>query len=152
MNKKLVGGSAAGLLLATAIIGRWEGKRNDPYLDIVGVPTVCYGETRVQMKTYTDAECKQMLQEAVKDYQQGVIACVPSLVDRPYQLAASTSLAYNIGVKAFCNSTVAKKFNEGQYKAGCLGFASWKYAGGKVSQGLVNRRKDETRLCLTGLG
>ena len=99
MNKKLIGGSAAGLLLATAIIGRWEGKRNDPYLDIVGVPTVCYGETRVEMKTYTDAECKQMLQEAVKDYQQGVIACVPSLVDRPYQLAASTSLAYNIGVK-----------------------------------------------------
>lgn len=70
VNKKQVagGGIAAALLLAVPLIGKWEGKRNDPYLDIVGVPTVCYGETRVEMRRYSDDECKAMLQDAVRGF------------------------------------------------------------------------------------
>ena len=43
------GGFGAALLLAIPFIGGWEGKSNDPYNDIVGVKTVCYGETRVEL-------------------------------------------------------------------------------------------------------
>ncbi len=67
-NKRLnktVGGGAAILLIG--LVGAWEGKRNDPYKDIVGVPTVCYGETRVQMRRYSDAECKDMLADGLAD-------------------------------------------------------------------------------------
>jgi len=37
------GGLAAALLIATPFIASHEGKRNDPYLDIAKVPSVCYG-------------------------------------------------------------------------------------------------------------
>jgi lysozyme len=56
--------------------------------------------------------------------------CVPGLKDRPNQLAASVSLAYNIGTAAFCRSTVARRFNADQWRAGCDAFLAWRYAGG----------------------
>lgn len=65
VNKKAVTGgvAAAALTLAVPLIAKWEGKRNDPYRDIVGVKTVCYGETRVPMRPYSDAECTAMLRK-----------------------------------------------------------------------------------------
>lgn len=147
---KAVGGAAAAVALATAaIIAPWEGKRNDPYLDIVKVPTVCYGETRVQMRRYSDAECMDMLQKAVaRDYAPQVFRCVPMLRDRPYPAAAAISLSYNIGVKAFCNSTAAKLFNAGNVAGGCQAMTRFNRAGGRVVQGLVNRRAAEYRICM----
>jgi hypothetical protein len=40
----VVGACAAAIM--TPLVAGWEGKRNDPYLDIVAVQTVCYGKTR----------------------------------------------------------------------------------------------------------
>ena len=157
MDKRmfLAGAGALSLAIATNFIGPWEGKRNDPYRDIVGIQTVCYGETRVKMRSYTDAECTEMLKEAVGDFQWEVVKCVPSLRDKPYQLAAATSLAYNIGSARFCNSTAAKKFRAGDYKGGCQAFYSWDKVtvNGKLIpvKGLANRRKEEVKLCLQGL-
>lgn len=152
VNPKYAGGAiAAALAIATPLIAKWEGKRNDPYTDIVGVKTVCYGETRVQMRRYSDAECTAMLNKAVAEYMQPVIRCAPALANRPYQLAAATSLAYNIGPAAFCRSTAARRFNAGDMKGGCKAIAYWNMAGGRVVPGLVNRRADEVRLCMKGL-
>lgn len=150
---KAVGGAAAAVALATTVlIAPWEGKRNDPYLDIVKVPTVCYGETRVQMRRYSDAECLAMLQKAVsQDYAPQVLACVPQLRDRPYPAAASISLAYNIGVKGFCGSTAARLFRAGDIAGGCQAITRFNRAGGKVVKGLVNRRTAEFRLCMRGV-
>lgn len=142
---------AAATAVATPIIATWEGKANDPYPDLAGLATVCYGETRVEMRSYTDAECEMMLRRAVEDFAREVLACTPGLAAHPYQLAAATSLAYNIGVGAYCKSTVARKFNAGDLAGACYGFAAWKYVKGKVVQGLVNRRAAETELCLVGL-
>ncbi len=163
MNKTtrrgLIGGGAGVILLAstlsTDIIAKWEGKRNDPYRDIVGVLTVCYGETNVPMRRYTDQECRAMLEKSTQKYQQGVIRCVPSLAQRPYQLAAATSLAYNIGTVGFCNSTAARRFNAGDLRGGCEAIRMFRFAGPpgnkREVRGLVNRRNDEVKLCLTGL-
>ncbi|MFK4794684.1 lysozyme [Sphingobium sp. ZW T5_29] len=145
------GGIAAAMLLAVPLIAKWEGKRNDPYRDIVGVKTVCYGETRVQMRRYSDAECTAMLHEAVKGFAEPVARCTPMIADRPYQLAAATSLAYNIGINAYCRSTADRRFDAGDFKGGCKAITRWTMAGGRVVQGLVNRRADEYRLCVTGL-
>lgn len=151
-KKQVVGGGvAAALVLAVPLIAKWEGKRNDPYLDIVSVPTVCYGETRVPMRRYSDAECTAMLQEAVKGFAEPVARCTPMIANRPYQLAAATSLAYNIGIGAYCRSTADRRFDAGDFKGGCKALTNWKMAGGRVVQGLVNRRADEYRLCVTGL-
>jgi len=150
-KQQAAGGIAAALVLAVPLIARWEGKRNDPYLDIVKVPTVCYGETRVEMRHYSDAECNDMLKGAVKGFAEPVARCTPMIADRPYQLAAATSLAYNIGVGAYCRSTADRLFDRGDLKGGCKAITRWNSAGGRVVQGLVNRRAAEYRLCVTGL-
>lgn len=150
-QKAAGGGIAAVLLLAVPLVAKWEGKRNDPYFDLVGVKTVCYGETRVQMRRYSDAECAAMLHEAVKGFAEPVARCTPMIANRPYQLAAATSLAYNIGIGAYCKSTADHRFDAGDLKGGCKALMNWKMAGGRVVQGLVNRRADEYRLCVTGL-
>lgn len=85
-----VGAGAAALLIGT--VAMWEGKSNDPYLDIVKVPTVCYGETRVKMQRYTDAQCEDMLAEGLNDFAKGVLERNPELKNRPYQLVAASSL------------------------------------------------------------
>lgn len=151
----IAGGIGAALLLATPLIAEFEGMRNDPYRDIVGVPTVCYGETRVPMKRYTREQCLVMLKEATKDFAEQVLVITPNLTDRPYQLAAATSLAYNIGIGSYSTSSVAKQFKLGNFKQGCDNFLKWNKVTrrGKlvVSSGLNNRRLKERKLCVTGL-
>lgn len=147
----ITGGVALALALTAPLVSRWEGKSNDPYKDIVGVQTVCYGETRVPMKRYTNDECKVMLHTALGEFQKEVLLLSPELKDKPYQLAAATSLAYNIGTKAYSKSSVRRNFKAGKFKQACEGFKSWVYAGKKKVQGLVNRRNDEYRMCISGL-
>lgn len=151
-NKRLAGiagAGAAALLIAT--VGHFEGKRNDPYLDIVKVKTVCYGETRVEMRHYTDAECSDMLADGLADFAAPVLARNPELKGHDAQLAAAVSLSYNIGVASYRKSTVARRFSEGRWRAACDAFLSWSYAGGRQVAGLLNRRKAERDICLRGL-
>lgn len=147
---KVAGGTAAAALIV-ALIGHFEGKRNDPYDDIVGVATVCYGETRVQMRHYTDAECEDMLADGAADFAGPVLARNPELLGHANQLAAATSLAYNIGNANYARSTVAKRFSAGNWRGACDAFLSWSYAGGKQVAGLLKRRKAERALCLRGV-
>jgi lysozyme len=144
-----VGAATAALLLP--FVGGWEGKRNDPYQDIVGVWTVCYGETRVKMEHYTDAECEDMLANGLTDFAKPVLARNPGLKDRPYQLAAAVSLSYNIGSAAYNRSTVARRFSQGRWKEGCNAILMWNKAGGKVVKGLTRRREAERKICLQGV-
>lgn len=146
------GAVIAALAMATSLVAPWEGKRNDPYRDVVGVQTVCYGETRVQMRRYSDAECKALLTKAIeKDFAPKVFACVPVLKTRPFEAAASISLAYNIGPAAFCKSTAARRFRSNDWSGGCNAMNRFVYAGGRVVQGLVNRRRAEVALCMKGV-
>lgn len=141
----------AAVPVAVAIIAPWEGLRNDPYKDIAGINTVCFGETRVEMRRYSDAECLAMLNKAVEGFANQVLQCTPILANHPYQLAAASSLAYNTGVSAYCKSTAARKFNSGDLVGGCESFRLWVYAGGKKVNGLIRRREAEIELCKTGL-
>lgn len=150
-----LGGSMLGaaLALATPFVMRWEGKRNTPYRDIAGVQTVCYGETQVPMRRYSDAECTIMLARRVEnEHGRSVIACVPGLARKPHALAASISLSYNIGAPSFCRSSAARAFRAGDWTAGCATFPRWNRAGGRVVTGLVRRREAERQLCLRDTG
>lgn len=149
LNKAVGGAGAATLLIG--LVASFEGKRNDPYLDIVKVPTVCYGETRVAMRHYTDAECADMLADALADFAYPVLKRNPELQGNPAQLAAATSLAYNIGAANYARSTVAKRFSAGDWRGACDAFLRWNMAGGRVVQGLVRRRQSEREICLRGV-
>jgi lysozyme len=147
-----VGGAiVAALGLAVPLVQHWEGLRTTPYRDVTGLSTVCYGDTK-DVRARTPDECSVLLvARMAHDYAPAVIKCVPGLADRPHQLAASISLSYNIGSNAFCRSTAAKRFNAGQWAAGCDAFLLFRYAGGRPSQGLLNRRKSERELCRSDL-
>lgn len=144
----VAGGAALGLL---AIVGAFEGKSNDPYDDIVNVPTVCYGETRVEMKHYTDAQCDDMLADGLTGFAKGVLERNPTLKGHDAQLLAATSLAYNVGLTNYSRSTVAKRFSAGDWKGACNAFLLWNRAGGRVVAGLDARRHKERAICLRGL-
>jgi GH24 family phage-related lysozyme (muramidase) len=124
------------------------------YRDIVGVPTVCYGETRgVTMKdSYTKQECQDMLKVAVADYYNRL---KPYMTNPNIPIGVQSSLlelAYNVGVVKAGRSTMMKLANQGKYVEACRELDKWVKAGGGRVQGLVNRRAEsKTKLCLVGL-
>lgn len=141
--------------LAVGFVGGWEGMRTKAYRDIVGVPTVCFGETRgVKMgDIYTPDECRAMLGDALVEFEQGMRKCLTNPDRIPAKsYVAFLSLSYNIGTGAFCRSTLARKINAGDIRGACNELPKWNRAGGKVVKGLVNRRAEERKLCLQGLG
>jgi lysozyme len=152
-NKSRLKKGSAVMAAAVALVGAWEGVRTVAYRDIVGIPTVCFGETRgVKMgDRYTMEECRTMLGDALVEFETGMRKCLtnPDAVpDKPY--VAFLSLSYNIGTGAFCKSTVARKANVGDILGACNAISAWNKAGGKVVKGLTNRRAEEQNLCLEG--
>lgn len=139
---------ATAMVGAVGLVSAWEGLRNDPYADIVGRTTVCFGETNVPMRRYTDAECRDMLGGSLATYAEIVLKRNPELAGRPNNLAAATSLTYNIGGAAYTRSTVAKRFSAHDWQGACDAFLAWSYAGGRQVKGLLNRRRAEREVCL----
>ena len=146
-----------------AFIANWEGKRNVPYIDAVGVLTVCYGHTGpdiVKDQKYSDAECLSLLREDINEHQSGVLECLQAPVNQN-QLDSFTSLAFNIGVSATCNSSPMRLFNDGKYTEACHAFMEYRgayqrdSAGRRIPnswreiKGLKLRREAERLWCLT---
>lgn len=153
-RKGKIAGSAAGMAVAVSLIGGWEGLKLKAYRDIVGVWTVCYGETRGVKPTdsYTKAECDAMLAEGIIDFEREVDKLITYKGDMPVEVKiAIVSWAYNVGIGNASRSTLIRKVNAGDLEGACNELLKWNRAGGKVIRGLVNRRIDERRLCLSGL-
>lgn len=151
-GKQTAAGAAVAAILGAAalFVQPWEGRELKPYRDLVGVLTVCDGHTGPDIrtgKTYTDAECDAWLQIDLAKAYASVEGCIttPLTVN---QAAAFTSLAYNTGSKGVCGSTLQRKANAGDLRGACDELLRWKYAKGRVVQGLLNRRKAERELCL----
>ncbi|WP_254448916.1 lysozyme [Thalassococcus sp. S3] len=149
--------SDAFLDAAVPFIGRWEGLRLEAYQDIVGVWTVCYGETKGVRPgdSYTRAECDAMLAREVLAYRAGLHRfftdeTVSERLPIPRDLAF-VSLAYNVGISGASNSTAVRRLNAGNVSGACEALTWWNRAGGRVIRGLVNRRAEERALCLQGL-
>lgn len=154
---KVVSGTLAAAVIAASLpfIAKWEGVSLTSYRDVVGVWTICYGETKGvgPGQRHTAEECLAMLQKEVASYYSGVAACMANPAVVPVGVQASlTELAYNVGVGAVCKSTMMRKVNAGDYRGACDELAKWVKAGGRTWKGLVNRRADSKRaLCLQGL-
>lgn len=147
---RLTGTLAAG---AIALVGAWEGLRLAAYEDIVGVPTVCYGETKgVELgDRHSKAECDSMLISSLQEHERGMRKCLDNPDAIPGKsYIAFVSLTYNVGVGAFCKSTARKRLNAGNVKGACDAATWFNKAGGRKIPGLVNRRAAEHALCLEG--
>lgn len=64
------------------------------------------------------------------------------------ELAAMTSLAYNIGIGAFRTSTLLRLYRAGDIQGAAEQFLRWNKAQGQVMPGLVKRRAHERALFL----
>ena len=147
--------AAGAMAICVTLVGGFEGLRQTAYRDVIGVPTICFGETRgVKMgDTKTAEECRAMLAGRLQEFADGVAGCVPRFPDLPpARAAAQVSLAYNIGIGAYCRSSVARLLNAGQDRAACDAFLKWNRAAGVVFPGLTRRRETERALCMDGLG
>ncbi len=148
---RLQKGTAAAALAVT-LVGGFEGLRLRAYPDVVGVATVCYGETRgVKLgDRHTKPECDAMLLKGLQEFEQGVLACTAVPMPEKRQVAI-VSFAYNVGTGAYCKSSVARLLNAGQPASACDALLKWNKAGGIVFPGLTRRRQAERALCREGL-
>lgn len=155
-KSSLFKGLLAGMLtVAIPVYVSHEGEVLTPYKDVVGVLTVCSGETRgVQNRKYTPAECQEMTKNIMIEFGTEVARVNPSIQRYPAQWAAHTVFAANVGKGQYAKSSVLKLDLQGQHRLACRYILNYKYAGGKVFQGLVNRRAGtndkigEYELCL----
>lgn len=145
------------LAVALPLIAKWEGLRTTAYRDIVGVWTVCYGETKGVRPgdTYTETECRDMLAREVLEYRAGWRAYVSKTALSEYlhvfREVAFVDLAYNVGVAGAGSSTATRRLNSGNIAGACTAIGWWNKAGQRVVRGLVNRRTEFVALCRIGL-
>ncbi|MEB6537474.1 lysozyme [Serratia plymuthica] len=153
LKKKLSAAIAGGAMaIAAVLIPSLEGVEYKSYRDVVGVLTVCYGHTGADIipgKTYTEAECKAMLNKDLVPFARSVERSV-KVPASEYQKASLISFSYNVGVKAFESSTLLKKLNAGDSAGACDEMRRWNRAGGKIWKGLINRREIEREICNWG--
>jgi len=155
--RNMVAGAAVLTAVGTAtvaVVGPFEGLRLKSYPDIVGVWTACYGETKGIRPgmVFTKPECDAKLVDSLVVHETGMRDCLddPDAIPvKPY--IAFVSLTYNIGVAAFCRSSVARRANAGDLQGACDAILMWDRAGGKQVRGLTLRRQKERQICIEGL-
>ena len=131
--------------IALDLIKKWEGCKLTAYKCSADVWTIGWGSTGQGIKegvVWTQAQADSRLAADVRKFAAGVFGAVTARANAN-QLGAMISLAYNIGLGAFRSSTLLRLFNAGDTSGAHAQFPRWNKAGGKVVNGLTNRRKDE---------
>jgi len=140
------------LEILVKLLMQFEGCRLTAYRDVAGVLTIGWGETQGVKPgmVWTQAQADAVLRMRVSQFLLGVYHRAPMLwLEPPERAAACTSLAYNIGLGAFNASTVKRKTNDGLWTEAAKAFLLWNKSGGRVWNGLTNRRKRESELYLS---
>ncbi|KAJ2001693.1 hypothetical protein GGI06_005801 [Coemansia sp. S85] len=142
------------------LISKWEGFVAVPSPDPIGLPTVGYGHlcqkkncAEVKYKfPLTKATAQLLLNDDIPKY----TSCLADYLNNSVKLndnqwAALASWVFNVGCGNAKSSTLVKRLNNGDAPntVAAQELPKWRMAGGKVLQGLVNRRADEVRLFKT---
>lgn len=161
MDSKPTRMAVSGILVAAftvAGIAGFEGYRSEAYIPVKGdVPTIGFGSTKgVKMgdRITPERALQRLLDEVDSEYAQGVRRCVKVPLHQ-WEFGAYVSLAYNIGVPAFCRKALPGKppnlidlINAERYAEACERIEAFVYGPGKKKlNGLVKRRKEERAIC-----
>jgi lysozyme len=147
------------------LIKSFEGLALKPYLCPAGKPTIGYGMTfypngkKVTLKDtpLTEKQASDMLKQIADKFARDVDGLVKSNIDQN-QFDALVSFAYNVGTdidvdtiaEGLGDSTLLKKVNKNPLDKTILDeFLKWDKSAGKVSNGLLKRRKKESELYFT---
>lgn len=131
-------------------IKSFEGFAPVTYICPAGLVTVGFGHVVKEGECYGSLTYKQAEEILKKD-----LAKYEYLLNREgfpalsqNQFDALLSLAYNIGAKAFINSTLCRQLKLGKFANAANEFTRWVYCKGEVIDGLVRRRQEEKKLFL----
>lgn len=144
-----IGATSTIAVTSALLVSPWEGMENHAYKDIVGVTTICFGETRgVKMGDYrTNEQCEKSLVKELTQYNKAMLKHVKVEL-KPYEEVAYTSFVWNLGEVNFKNSTLLKKLNANDHEGACKELLKWNKAGGMEVRGLTNRRDHEYKVCI----
>jgi lysozyme len=139
------------------LIKEFEGLSLKPYKCSAGISTIGYGNTFYENGTkvkMTDAPInKERAETLFKTLADKFAVKVVPLIKKPItqnQFNALVSFAYNVGIGALSNSTLLRLVNNNPNDANIAKeFLKWNKAGGKVVNGLTNRRIKESALYFT---
>lgn len=157
-------GKLSWVAAAIAAVAIFEGFSEPAYKDIIGIPTICYGETKnVHMgDRATRAECDEKLSARLVEFNEGINKCIKVDIPDPVRVGM-VSLAYNNGAEAVCSSSIPRKIAAGDLAGACKTILDFngvcvkrdpvtkKCLEKKVIKGLVNRRKVEYDICMKGI-
>lgn len=150
--------AAVTLVASAAVVGSvatYEGYRGTAYQDVAGVWTIGFGQTGgVKRGEKTEpVRAVQRLAGHIEGTAADVRECLGDVPLHQYEFDAYVSFAYNVGVPAFCGSTLVRKLKATppDYAGACREILRWVHAGGERQPGLVKRRADEYRQCMGGV-
>ena len=132
-----------------------EGFRMTVYLDVAGNPTAGTGHLLTpeeQVQYPVGSQVPEMVALAwLESDVAGAEEAVNRLVTVPLsqsQFDALVDFCFNLGGGALQRSTLLADLNEGRYHSAAAQIPLWDHAGGRVVQGLQDRRLAEQRLFL----
>jgi lysozyme len=160
-----------------AALEHHEGVRYKPYRDVVGLWTIGVGhlmyneQARLPNKNkapqgysgpfredfqlnpednrvFSKEEVHGILKRDLANFERGVARLCPVPLTQG-MFDGLCSFSFNIGLGGLQRSGVRQKLLRGDKEGAADGFLAYTMAGGKVYQGLVNRRKDERAMFLS---
>lgn len=132
------------------IIKKYEGCKLDAYQDQVGIWTIGYGHTGVEVVgglQWSQEDAYSYLNSDLHKFEGGVTALV-TCPTNDNQFSALVCLAYNIGLGNLGKSALLKTVNSGDFEAAADHFLLWNRANGEEVEGLTRRRQEEKDLFL----
>ena len=145
----------------------FEGVRTTPYICSAGYPTEGVGHKmldtngnplragdtaaiKIYRQVFTKDDALRLLAKDIKEYEEAVYSTISANLEQ-HQFDMLVSLCFNIGCGAFKKSTVTRKINEeASIRVISESWIQWNKAGGKVIQGLTNRRMKEIEIFKNG--
>ena len=159
-----------------ALMHKFEGYRDKPYLCPAHIWTIGYGHVLYQeqirlpvvkkegyegmirkdfplkpedSRVWTKPEINELFRADVGDFERGVLRLVPGVDGRQGAFDALVSFAYNAGLGNLQRSQIRIRANRGDWEGAAEAFRQWTKGGGKVLPGLVRRREAEIALFLS---
>ena len=104
-----------------------------------------YSEDVRPSDTITENEALELFRQDISIFETCVLKFITPVLDelKQFQFDALVSLAFNIGLKSFKESTLLKKLLQKDFIDASNNFLRWHYSGGKPSKGLLKRRQAE---------
>lgn len=148
VRRTAIGASSLSAVALVALLLS-EGYTDRAVIPVPGdVPTIGFGTTG-GVKMGDKITPPKALVRALSDVQkfEGALKQCVKVPLYQFEYDAYVELSYNIGSSAFCNSTMVKKLNAGDYAGACAEISKWNKFQGKELHGLTVRRERERAKC-----